>query len=101
MQAGARISLVAALAIVVVGCKERRGTSDDAASGSGGTVALDGGGRGCPGSSALHSSEVWGAREKKMVTSPAAGDILIEHRREGVYVLDNEKAAKCTFIRIV
>jgi len=24
-----------------------------------------------------------------------------EHRREGVYVLDNEKVAKCTFIRIV
>lgn len=77
--------------------------------------------------------EVWGVREKRMVTAPVAGDILIkerkhaglvsgpatssrkvpsiegntwaktdfEHPREGVYVLDNEKVSKCTFIRVV
>ena len=76
--------------------------------------------------------EVWGTRERKVVTTPALGDILIKehrhaglctgpalpggtfpsvegntwantdfaHRREGVYVLKNEKIAKCTFFRL-
>ena len=77
--------------------------------------------------------ELWGVREKKLVTAPTVGDVLIKehrhaglvtgpalgngtfpsvegntwaksdfaHRREGVYVLNNEKATKCTFIRLV
>lgn len=77
--------------------------------------------------------ELWAGRAKKLVATPALGDILIKesrhaglvtgpalstgtfpsvegntwantdfaHRREGVYVLNSEKVAKCTFIRLV
>jgi hypothetical protein len=82
---------------------------------------------------AVAQFEIWATREKKLVTTPALGDVLIKehrhaglvtgpplsvgtfpsvegntwanadfaHRREGVYVLKNEKVVKCTFARIV
>jgi hypothetical protein len=76
--------------------------------------------------------EAWATRERRLVTSPIAGDVLIKehrhaglvtgaplpagtvpsvegntwansdfaHRREGVYVLKNERVLKCSFVRV-